>query len=483
MSAKKAEQNFQHFDESKLKNSNIDVIKCTDLIFSFKNKSKNAGFILFFFLVIVFVGLIALHIYRGIKPVVEFVYGEMKKYNYVKSDDRKFFEETDSEKVKNYQGKKTVPDENVHVTNNNGEGKSILTKKKKIKKPTSLLEFNKDKSKSEIASSERNLVFSNNLLFQNQNLLNAPKLNPPNKKAITKNKKGTISKSNAKPKKKITVVKKDKEGKKEEDIDNFGIIKINLNESMENYFPKNSYRTLHNYTFKEATKYDNRNICQILYIFLLSKQILFHTFLENSPLVPFETKLGLLIFMFSFDLTLNALLYTNSKISKKYQTTKNLFSFTMTNNTMIILISTLVSLIFIPILIKLSKIESSIRSIFRKEETKIKKNKSYKTDYTTKMRIFTEVEEVLKKYRIKLLILFIFEFIIILFCWFFVTAFCQVYSNTQGSLVLNCFLSILIRFAIEVLICLGGAKLYTIAAQSEFFKFYKFMLFIYDLSC
>ena len=75
---------------------------------------------------------------------------------------------------------------------------------------------------------------------------------------------------------------------------------------MENYFPKDSYRTLHNYTFKEATKYDNRNVCQVLYIFLLAKQILFHTFLEKSPLVPFQAKLGLLIFMFSFDLTLNA---------------------------------------------------------------------------------------------------------------------------------------------------------------------------------
>ena len=268
-----------------------------------------------------------------------------------------------------------------------------------------------------------------------------------------------------------------------EEIDNFGIIKIDLNELKKNYYPKDSYRTLHNYTYKEATKFDHRNVCQVLYIFLLAKQILFHTFLEKSPLVPFQAKLGLLIFMFSFDLTLNALLYTNSNISKKYQTTKNLLSFTVSNNTMIIIISTLVSLVFISILIKLSKTEGSIRAIFRKEEAKIKKNKNYKVDYPTKMRIFSEVEEVLKKYKIRLFILFFFELIIILFCWYFVTAFCQVYSNTQKSLILNCFISILIRFVIEILICFAGAKLYTLAAQSEFLKFYKFMLFVYDLSC
>ena len=267
--------------------------------------------------------------------------------------------------------------------------------------------LNKDKSKLSNASSERNLVFNSNFLFQNnQNILGEPKLNPPIKK-ISKIKKKGISnkrsiknkKTNKKEKDTVLEVKNDKEEKKEEEVDNFGIIKIDLNESMENYFPKDSYRTLHNYTFKEATKYDNRNVCQVLYIFLLAKQILFHTFLEKSPLVPFQAKLGLLIFMFSFDLTLNALLYTNSNISKKYQTTKSLLSFTMTNNTMIIIISTLVSLVFISILIKLSKTEGSIRAIFRKEEAKIKKNKNYKVDYPTKMRIFSEVEEVLKKYK------------------------------------------------------------------------------------
>ena len=501
MNTENAEQNFQYIDSNKLKNSNIDVIKCTDLIFDLKNKSKNAGFILFSILVIIFIILIIIHIYRGIKPVVDFVYNEMRKYNYLKKDDRKFFEEIKKDKVtkfKNYKAKKTITNGNLSSANNNiGGPRTILSKKKKQpKKAKNLMELNKlNKSKSKLSnfSSQRNLAFNSNLLFQNnQNILEEPKLNPPIKK-IAKKKKKSISinkskknnnKSNKKPNATVLeVLNDDKEKKKKDGVDNFGIIKIDLNEIKKNYYPKDSYRTLHNYTYKEATKFDHRNVCQVLYIFLLAKQILFHTFLEKSPLVPFQAKLGLLIFMFSFDLTLNALLYTNNNISKKYQTTKNLLSFTVSNNTMIIIISTLVSLVFISILIKLSKTEGSIRAIFRKEEAKIKKNKNYKVDYPTKMRIFSEVEEVLKKYKIRLFILFFFELIIILFCWYFVTAFCQVYSNTQKSLILNCFISILIRFVIEILICFAGAKLYTIAAQSEFLKFYNFMLFVYDLSC
>ena len=497
MSSISAEPNFQYFDINKIKSTNIDVAKCTNIIFSFKNKSKNAGFIIFFILIIIFAFLIGWHIYKGIKPVSEFVYGEMKKYNYLKNDDRRFFEETNNEqstKFINNRATKTVTNDNSTPTNinkiNNTSRKSIKNSKKNLVKktnPPNVLQVSQNKSRISNASSERDLVFSNFLFPRNKNLINQPKVNPPIKSSLVKKRKKaskprTIVRTRAKTQ--TLEVKNDEEqNKQKEEIDNLGIIKINLNESMDEYFPKDSYRTLHNYTYKEATKYDNRNICQILYIFLLSKQIIFHTFFEKSPMVTFPVKIGLLIFMMTFDLTLNALLYTNTNISKKYRTTKDLFSFTMSNNTLIIIISSIVSLVFFQILFKLSKTENGIRSIFRKEEAKIKKNKTYRTDYPTKMRIFTEVEDVLKKYRIRLFIIFGIEFVIMLFCWFFVTAFCQVYSHTQGSLILNCFISIIIRFVIEVLICLLGAKLYLAAAHIEYPKFYQIILFFYDFSC
>ena len=187
--------------------------------------------------------------------------------------------------------------------------------------------------------------------------------------------------------------------------------------------------------------------------------------------------------MFSFDIAINALFYTNTNISKKYHTSKDLFSFTMTNNVLIIIISTLVSLVFISIIIKLNKIDAEIRTIFAKEETKLKKNRNYSLDYPTKMRVFSEVEKVLKYYKIKSIIVLIFEFLVILFFWYFVTAFCQVYANTQGSLALNILIAVLIRFVIEVIICLIFAKLYYISTHIDFSCFYGFVLFVYDLTC
>ena len=477
----KVEPNYQQFDEDRFSNSNIDVIKCTNLIFDFKNKSKNGGFIIFVILSISFIGLIIFHIYKGIKPVSNFVYDEMKKYNYINSDNRKFFEEENSKKSnKIFKSKRetTAVNKNHSITNNMFRPKVVLNLKRKQFRPeiggiSGMTGMSENKSKLK-NSSERNFIFGN--LFLNNNLIEENKFNPPLKKDTNKTKEQNDIKLEVKD-------KNIEEKKKSEEKDNFGIIKINLGESMENYFPNESSQTLHNYTFKEANKYDNRNICEILYIFLLSKQIVFHTFLEKSPLIPFHIKIGTFIFMLSFDVSINALLYSNSNISKKYHSSQDLFSFTMSNNTLIIIISTFVSLVFMAIIIKLSKIESGIRNIFRKEESKIKKKKNYTTDYPTKMKIFEDVEKLLKIYKVKLIILIIFEFIILLFFLYFVTAFCQVYPKTQGSLLLNCAVSILIRFAIEVLICLVGAKLYTIAAHIDYEIFYKIMLFIYDFSC
>ena len=150
---------------------------------------------------------------------------------------------------------------------------------------------------------------------------------------------------------------------------------------------------------------------------------------------------------------------------------------------MIIIISTIVSLIFIPIMIKFSKIENDIRKIFSREEITLKKDKKYTIDDVQKRKIFTEVENVLKYYKIKLILLIIFQFIFLLFSWYFVTAFCQVYQNTQINWLANCLSAVLIRFIIEIIIYLVSAKLYLISAHIDYITFYKFMLFLYDFSC
>ena len=123
---------------------------------------------------------------------------------------------------------------------------------------------------------------------------------------------------------------------------------------------------------------------------------------------------------------------------------------------------------------------NNIREIFIKEEEKLKKNKKYKIDDKRKKEIINSIEKILKKHKIKVIILIILEVLFMLFFWYYVTAFCHVYSSTQLSWLLDSFLSMLSRLVIVVLLSLGFAKLYRIAVESNTHCIYKFVLFFYS---
>ena len=481
------ENSFQKENNIEVSNSNIDVVKCTDLIFDFSNKSKNIGFIIFCILISFYLILIITHFVKGIINVSDFVHKEMIKYNYLKEEDRKFFEKGKIMKKINF--KQVKKPNNINRVN-----KSLLARsnQKNIKKKKKGI-INKDnKININISNnSSKRIIKSTNLLFENNRRkgdsdseLNS---NPPIKKRIikkNKEKKPMKGIKGMKEKKQIKGILKNTNKKKfSEEVDNLGIIKIDLNRPRERMQTKESSKTLHNFSFDNPNRYEGRSIFTITYIFLLSKQILFHTFLEKSPLVPFQINYCIFIFMICFDLSISALFYSNNNISEKSKSDKSLLSFTFSSNTVIIIISCFASLIVLPIIIKFSKVDSSIRNIFAEEEKKIRKNKNYKIDYSAKMKIFAKVENALKYYKIKLGFFLFFVLVLILGFCYFITAFCQVYPNTQTSLLINCLISILIRFVVELLLCLLFAKLYLVAAKVEYVCFFKFMLFVYDFSC
>ena len=225
---------------------------------------------------------------------------------------------------------------------------------------------------------------------------------------LDNNKKDKNKKNNKRIKSNIKVAKKKKEvnknifnntQKESDDLNNFGIIKINLN-TPKNYVPKESNQSLHNYTLDEATKYDKRNIFRIAYIYLLSKQIIFRTFLQRPPLELFPLRFILFIFMLSCDLALNALFYFNDNISKKYHYAKNLFLLAFSSNITIIIYSTLLSYFLITLLSKLSNSSNAIRNVFREVEEKIKFDKKFKINDEVKRNVYVRIENILSNFKI-----------------------------------------------------------------------------------
>ena len=431
---------FNQADGGSLLDSNIGVVKCYNLVFSFKNKFSNIGFIIFTILILSYSIFFGVLIKKGIKPIINFVFNEMKKYGYLNKKDEKIIEE--NEGIKNIQKanpKKKRKNKNLNLKDNKGKNMDIKMN----------IDTNEEDNRNEKENKESiitNLKLHNNFV-------------------ISKHKDS-----------------KDSKKEKEKDVDNFGIIKININENIKKYMPKDSNQTLHNYTFEEAIKYDRRSIFRIFYIYLLSKQIIFHTFFQRSPLELFSLRITLFIFMLSCDLALNSLFYLNDNISKKYHYAKNLFLFAFSSNITIIIYSTLLSYFLITLMTKLSNPSNAIRNVFRKEEEKIKHKKRYKINDKIKKKIYGEILNIFRKYKIKLIILFVIEILLILFFWYFVTAFCHVYSSTQTSWLLDSFLSIISRFFTELIFAFLYAKLYQISVASNFETLYKIIIFLYDFT-
>ena len=431
----------ENFFQYKDKSSNFQIIKCYNLVFSLKGKKFNIGFWIFLFLVSAHIPLLFIYFYYGIKPIKDYIFKEMIKFGYIKnkksknneSVTKKFVDDTKNNKIINKIHKQTINKSNKKININKKETKNmknnILAKSSKIKKSK------------KIKNNKINILTTK-----------GKEKNNKSKKIVKKN---------------------------GNNIYNFNIININLNDKKRVYEPKDSKIILNNYTFKEAIKYDYRSICLIYYIILLSKQPIFHAFLFKSPLESFPLRLCVFIFIYSSDLALNALFYLDDKISEKYQYAKSLFLFAFSNNLTVIFLSTFVGFLFMTLFTNLSNSYNDIRNIFRNEETKLIKNKKYNVSDKRKKEIQNEIDKILNKFRIKMIILIIIEFSLMLFFWYYVTAFCHVYNSTQYSWLFDSLLSILSRSFIDFLLPLGLAKLYRLTVEANVQCLYKIILFFY----
>ena len=207
----------------------------------------------------------------------------------------------------------------------------LLKKIKKTNKNSKKKSSAKNKPTNNIIITGINININDNNQYNNRNR---------NNKNLNTNNQNSMIHSNSKIINNKNSIVSDEFKSNKDFANNFGIIKIDLND-IENYFPQESNQSLHNYTFDEAIKYDQRNILRIVYIYLLSKQIIFKTLFQRSPLELFPLRFILFIFMLSCDLALNALFYFNDNISKKYHYAQNIFLFAFTNNITIIIYSTL----------------------------------------------------------------------------------------------------------------------------------------------
>ena len=259
----------------------------------------------------------------------------------------------------------------------------------------------------------------------------------------------------------------------------YNLIKFNLNKKIEKQ-PMMSKYILNNYTYEEAILYEKRSFLRLFYIFLLSKEDILNTFFFKIPFQLQQLRICMFIFNNSVDISLNAFFYLSDNISDKYHYEgNNRVLFTFLNNLTITFVSTIVTIILITFLDSLIQSNDKLQSIFEEEEESLKNQKGYEINVERKKEIEEKVRIIMEHLKIKIIIFFILEFLIMIFFWYYVIAFCHVYHNTQESWIIDCLVSFLYSILINSVFAFVFTILYIISVKFQIKWLYKVSMFMY----
>ena len=451
-------------------NSNVAVIKCYNLVFTSENKSNNIGFC--FFLILLIIQLIEAIYYfiKRQKPVTDFIRNEMVKNNYIiaKSKDK-----SDPAKKKNH--KNEGPKMDVYQMNN------------------------KNWNAKHIPINSVTIISSNDIMIDkknkkvNSNLNGINKCPSRNKIKSKTSKKDISNKNQEKNSRNKTIADNDKDPKNNEsqksiDINNssgiskcpgyYHLILINA-KNLTKIKSNNSKYILNIYTFKEATKNDMRGVWRITWICLLNTENILKTFVFKSVVELKSLRIILFIFTYSFYLTLNALFYGNNKISDNYHYDGDYLYLYSSVNNLVISISSGIAGIILILLENLIHSRYELEEIFRAQEKNMKKYKKYEVNEKQLEKIKTQINKTMKKLKIKNIIFLSINFVFMMFFFYFITAFCAVYHETQISWILNAIISFIVSIIIEFIIAFTNAIIYETSVRYKIESLFKISLFVY----
>ena len=260
------------------------------------------------------------------------------------------------------------------------------------------------------------ISFSDSLKKDNSNSINLNSSNNSSKnkiKIIPAYKTRNLRKIKKKKSKIQKEEKEEKEKEEEEEIDD-----DELN-SMELY---------------DALLFDKRSFCEFYWQQIQEKQNIIKTFFNRSPFESFPIKIMIFIFEIALFFALNGIFYSLSYISERFYNVKGGFMFFFKNQIYRIIYATMCAEVINFVIDFLTGSKDKIELLIKRE----KNNDTFRI----------EVVKVLKNMKRKYLIFIILNYIVIIFFWYFLSTFCNVYHNSQ----LDWFYGSLITFAvIEIL--------------------------------
>jgi hypothetical protein len=410
---------------------------------------------------------------------MSFVYKEMEKNNYIvklfhpKKKNKKILKKAKREKESNIFNIQS----SATIINQKSEEKKLFFSSKKLNNFKSKLDLKKNKDEKNTISVKKKSSKNNLKSIELNSNYNSPKTNKKTSNSTIK----IYNQYKMKNKVENKISKKNiKLNKGNNRPGYYNLIRIDANNSLKND-PLDSKYILDNYNFDDAIEYDKRDYLRIIYICLLSKDNILNTFYFNSPLEIQSLRLTLFILSYSCDFALNALFYFNQNISDKYHYDgDSLYLFIFVNNLLITVFSTIFSYSVIKILSFLTNSKEAIEELFRKEEELMRRNKNYRVNNNKKKIINRNILKIFKCLKYKIVCYIIIEFLIMLFFFYFITAFCEVYKETQFSWLYDSFTSFLFSFPLELIISFIITILYKNSIQIKNKCIYNISISLYD---
>ena len=197
--------------------------------------------------------------------------------------------------------------------------------------------------------------------------------------------------------------------------------KNDINSNSDNY--KYNDEELNSMDYKDAIKFDKRDYLQYYLSLLKKKQLILFTFIPNDDYNIRIVKYSLFLISVSLYFTVNAFFFVDDSLHEIYQA-QGIFNFLIQLPQ--ILYSSLITFLGNTIIKALALSEKNLLNIKK---------------YKNRMKRHNECLKLYLSIRKKLFIFFIVGFIFLIFFWYFISAFCAVYKNTQIIYLKDCTIS------------------------------------------
>ena len=442
---------------STILNSNFIILKCIKMAFSIKDIFSNKGriamtIIIFFFIIII---------------IIFFVNDKntLNKYFKLILDEKMNMEEHNTSKNND----KDDPD-----LNNDPKSDIDSTIKINIKGKNEIINMENNYNNNEIKEEKQ---MNNNLEIKNQFPPKKARLKSNSKKIITtkiieakrlhfnnyfsamiKSSKEELNKINF-----ISDMKLKERLKFKEKMEKRNRYLTDRGTDENEMYKKMNDDELNSLEYEKALLYDKRTFFQYYWSLLKKDQILLFTFIPTNDYNLVSLKMTLFILSLSLEITINGFFFTDNTM---HQIHENNGKFDLIYQIPQILYSSIISTIINSLLQKLALSEDSFLSL--------KQIKNYD-------KAIKQCETIKKCLTIKFICFIITSFILMLFCWYYISSFCAVYTNTQSILFKDTLISMLLSMVYPFGLCLlpGLCRIPALQAENKDKKcLYKFSGFV-----